>query len=114
MKIGKVIGTTVPLKDIVFDMSEYVLKPDENFILKYKNAYGTEPTYTAAYGYDTGHLIVKAWVKSGKVTPETLIAQTPYDGLSGHLVMDPNTRDLISTQLLGTFDENGKIVEWKE
>ena len=52
-------------------------------------------------------------MKSGKVTPETLIAQTPYDGVTGHLVIDPKTRDLISTQILGTLDKDGKVIEWK-
>ena len=101
-------------KDIVFDVSEYNLNPDKEFFQNYQKIYKDEPTYMAAYGYDTGRLIVKAWIQSGKVTPETIIAQTPYDGVTGHLVMDPNTRDLISTQILGTLDENGRVIEWKE
>ena len=101
------------LRNIIFDVSEYNLNPDKQFVQNYQKNYGNEPTYMAAYGYDTGRLIVKAWVKSGKVTPETIIAQTPYDGVTGHLVMDPKTRDLISTQILGTLDENGRVIEWK-
>ena len=97
----------------MFDVSEYNLNPDKQFVQNYRENYGDEPTYMAAYGYDTGRLIVKAWAKSGKVTPETIIAQTPYDGVTGHLVMDPETRDLISTQVLGTLDENGHVIEWK-
>ena len=100
-------------RGIIFDVSEYNLNPDKQFVQNYQKKYGNEPTYMAAYGYDTGRLIVKAWVKSGKVTPETIIAQTPYDGVTGHLVMDPKTRDLISTQILGTLDENGRVIEWK-
>lgn len=100
-------------KNIVFDMSNYNLNPDEKFVQNYQKNYGAEPTYTSAYGYDTGRLIVKAWIKTGKVTPETIIAQTPYDGVTGHLVMDPKTRDLISTQILGTLDENDRVIEWK-
>ena len=57
-------------------------KKEKDFIARYTKTYGLEPTYTSAYGYDTGRLIVKAWVKSGKVTPETLIAQIPYDGVT--------------------------------
>ena len=101
------------LKDIIFDMTEYTKNQDKEFVESYQQKYHDEPTYGAAYGYDLGRLIVKAWVKSGKVTPETLIAQTPYDGVTGHLVMNPETRDLISTQILGTLDKDGKVIEWK-
>ena len=101
------------LKDIIFDMTEYTKNQDKEFVESYQQKYHNEPTYGAAYGYDLGRLIVKAWVKSGKVTPETIIAQTPYDGVTGHLVMNPKTRDLISTQILGTLDKDGKVIEWK-
>lgn len=100
-------------RDIVFDVSEYNLNPNKEFVQNYQKNYGVEPIYSAAYGYDTGRLIVKAWAKSGKVTPETIIAQTPYDGVTGHLVMDPKTRDLISTQTLGILNKDGTVIEWK-
>ena len=103
----------VSLDGIVFDTAEYTLNPDKDFIERYTKIYGLEPTYTSAYGYDTGRLIVKAWVKSGKVTPETLIAQTPYDGVTGHFIMDSKIRDLISTQTLGILKKDGTVIEWK-
>ena len=105
--------STVPLDGIVFDTAEYTLNPNETFVSEYKKTYNFEPTYTSAYGYDTGRLIVQAWVKSGKVTPETLIAQTPYDGVTGRFIMDSKTRDLISTQTLGILNQDGKVIKWK-
>ena len=102
------------MTNIIFDATEYNISSNETFEQKYQEKYNKKPNFWAAYGYDTGHLIVKAWIQSGKVTPETIISQTPYDGVTGHLVMDPNTRDLISTQILGTLDENARVIEWKE
>ncbi len=101
------------MNNVIFDATEYNLSSNVAFEKEYQERYNKKPNFWAAYGYDTGRLIVKAWVKSGKVTPETIIAQTPYDGVTGHLVMDPKTRDLISTQILGTLDENGRVIEWK-
>ena len=102
------------MNNVIFDATEYNVFPNEMFEKEYLKKYNKKPNFWAAYGYDTGRLIVKALVNSGKVTPETIIAETPYDGVTGHLVMNPKTRDLISTQILGTLDENGNIVEWKE
>ena len=101
------------MNNVIFDATEYNLSSNAAFEKEYQERYNKKPNFWAAYGYDTGRLIVKAWVKSGQATPESIIAQTPYDGVTGHLVMDPKTRDLISTQILGTLDENGHVVEWK-
>ena len=59
-------------------------------------------------------LIARAFAKHGKrLTAEDIIAETPYDGASGKIVMDSKTKDLISEFLLVRANENGIIEEVK-
>ena len=80
---------------------------------EYRKVYKEEPTYISAYGYDTGRLIVKAFANNKKVDIKSVIAETPYQGISGNIQMDLNTRDLKSTLISATLDENGKIIPVK-
>jgi branched-chain amino acid transport system substrate-binding protein len=62
----------------------------------YKARYGKDPSsYVAVIGYDEVNLVADAIEAAGSVEPDAIIeqlARTDYTGISGHVVMDPETR----------------------
>lgn len=86
----------------------------EQFKKNYEKEFGVKPIYNDAYAYDTGVLVARAFAKHGKhITAEDIIAETPYEGASGKVVMDPRTRDLVSEFLLARVNDKGVIEEVK-
>ena len=86
----------------------------EQFKKDYEKEFGVKPIYNDAYAYDTGVLLARAYAKHGKhITTEDIIAETPYDGASGKIVMSPETRDLVSDFLLARVNDKGAIEEVK-
>jgi branched-chain amino acid transport system substrate-binding protein len=82
------------------------------FRARYKAQYGKEPSYVEAYAYDTAGIIVAAQAKGGKVTKETLLAVTPYDGVSGRIELD-KFGDIMGTVTVAQIGPDGNVVEVK-
>ena len=104
-------------KGVVFTATEFDLDTNSfqnDLKEKYVKLYGKKPPYQFAYGYDTGRLIIKAYAKNGKVDVKNILEQTPYEGVSGKIELDRQTRDLKSTLIPATLDEKGKIVPVEE
>jgi branched-chain amino acid transport system substrate-binding protein len=71
--------------------------PDvQAFYDDYKAANGKDPSsYVAVIGYDEVNLVADAIEQAGSSEPDALIGQlasTDFTGVSGHVVMDPETR----------------------
>jgi branched-chain amino acid transport system substrate-binding protein len=62
----------------------------------YNARYGEDPSsYVAVIGYDEVHIVASAIEAAGSAEPADIIAALPdvdYTGISGHVVMDPETR----------------------
>ena len=101
-------------QNIVFDAMQFNIYPDADFVKNYEKEFHKAPIYTSAYGYDTGRLIIKSFIKSGKVTVDGILSATPYEGVSGHIELDMKTRDLKSTLIPATLDKDGKIIPVEE
>ena len=99
-------------KDIIFNTTYFNINPNQDFVQRYKEQFGKEPTYFAAYGYDAGRLIAKTWIKDGKISKESIIGQTPYNGVSGTVKLSKNG-DLESDLFSGIVDQNNRIHEWE-
>ena len=88
------------------------VKQAGDFMARYEKEYGVKPIYNDAYAYDTGVLVARAFAKHGKhIRAENIIAETPYEGASGKVVMDPNTKDLVSKYSFARVNEKGVIEE---
>ena len=71
--------------------------PDvQAFYDDYNERYGNDPSsYVAVIGYDEVNLVAEAIESAGSAEPDAIIeqlARTDYTGISGHVVMDPETR----------------------
>ena len=68
----------------------------QTFYDDYNDRYGQDPSsYVAVIGYDEVNLIADAIEGAGSTEPAAIIEQlasTDYTGISGHVVMDPETR----------------------
>jgi branched-chain amino acid transport system substrate-binding protein len=66
------------------------------FYNDYKARYGKNPSsYVAVIGYDEVNMVADAITKAGSTEPDALkaqLSQLDYTGISGHVVMDPETR----------------------
>ena len=80
---------------------------------RFKERYGKSPSYVEAYAYDTAGMIVTAQAMHGKVTTETIMSITPYDGLTGTVDLDENG-DITGTVTLAHMAADGSIVEVAE
>ena len=86
----------------------------EQFKKAYEKEFGTKPIYNDAYAYDTGVLLARAFAKHGKhLKAEDIVAETPYEGASGMVILDPKTRDLISDYLFARVNDQGVVEEVK-
>ena len=65
----------------------------EQWTARFIQRFGKTPNFVPAFGYDTGRLLVHAYVKHGKVTKPTIEAELPFTGVSGPLTVD-STGDL--------------------
>lgn len=102
------------LRNVVFVAPAFDVKGKvpaaEAWKKRYQQRFGVRPTYVPAYAYDNATLIVNAYKKSGVVTPESLLAATPFDGVNGPIALDQN-RDIVATVVLAQVNEVGEIVE---
>lgn len=99
-------------QDIIFTASEYNVSKDpkiQEWNDHYHRTYGENPTYISAYAYDTGCLIVRAYLASKEITTDTLIKETPTQGITGNIVIDYADRDLKSTLVSAYIDADGVI-----
>jgi branched-chain amino acid transport system substrate-binding protein len=79
---------------------------------KFRQSYGSLPSYVDAYAYDTARIIVDAHSKAGKVDFEGIRSVMPFDGIVGRIDLD-DERDLSSTLLIGYLNEEGVVEEWR-
>jgi branched-chain amino acid transport system substrate-binding protein len=74
-----------------YDVSNYS-PAMEQFRQKYKDAFGTEPNFGAAQGYEAAMVLVEAIKRSGgdmNNLPDALRSIQGFDGLSGTISIDP-------------------------
>ena len=83
----------------------------DRFRAAYKAKYGADPSYLEAYAYDTAALIVTAYAKSGRVDEGSLLAQTPFEGVTGTIVFD-EYGDIQGTTNVAEYTKDG-VVEVK-
>jgi len=84
----------------------------EAFRDSYKAKYGAAPSYLEAYAYDTAALIVAAKAKTDKVGKTSILAQTPYDGVTGVIKFD-EFGDITGTTTAAQYGKDGQITEVK-
>ncbi len=100
------------LENVLVTAPRFVLDPSksENFIKRFKEKYGKEPNFDAAYVYDSFRLLASAIQKVG-YDPETckkfLLSAKKYDGITGEIEILPNGDSRVAMKL-GVFKE-GKI-----
>ncbi|MBP5534787.1 MAG: ABC transporter substrate-binding protein [Alphaproteobacteria bacterium] len=96
----------------------YVLNKEKNakWEEEYQKAYRTKPTYMSADGYDVGRLTARAYIHSGKITPETIMAETPADDMmNGRIELNKKWKDRVTGGYTSVIlNDNGDFVEWKE
>ena len=87
------------LDGFTFSNSICTKEGDENvqgFYDDYQAANGKDPSsYVAVIGYDEVNIVAEAIEAAGSTEPDAIIEQlasTDYTGISGHVVMDPDTR----------------------
>ncbi len=68
----------------------------QTFYDDYNNRYGKDPSsYVAVIGYDEVNIVKSVIEAQGSAEPADIIsglANVDYTGISGHVVMDPDTR----------------------
>ena len=84
--------------------------PDvQTFYDDYLAANGSEPSsYVAVIGYDEVNIVAQSIEAAGSTDPEALkeqLSQVDYTGISGHVVMDPETRRANKPAALIQMDE---------
>jgi len=84
--------------------------PDvQAFYDDYQAANGSEPSsYVAVIGYDEVNIVAQSIEAAGSTDPEALkeqLSQVDYTGISGHVVMDPETRRANKPAALIQMDE---------
>jgi len=82
----------------------------KDWAARYERAFGSKPSYIAAYAYDTGQIIAKAYMTDKKLTTESILRTLPYEGVTGRIELDSN-RDLRSTLTVGWINEKGEVAE---
>lgn len=85
-------------------------KPWLDFNTRFAAKYGEKPDHFAALAYDQMKILLsaicKAGLNRGRIR-DALTATQTYDGVTGHMVFDPNCKN-VSAMFLGTV-RNGKI-----
>lgn len=81
----------------------------EEWRQRFEQRFGERPTYVAAYGYDTGRIVVAAYDETGEVTPESIRAVLPFNGIVGTIELDEDG-DLMTTLAVARVTEDGQIV----
>lgn len=102
-------------KDIVFTATEFDFNKTtriNGWEKQYYEQYNVRPTYISAYGYDTGRMIIYAFAKEGVVNVNSLLKTTPFEGMSGIVVIDKKTRDLQSTLLSVYYTDKKEFKKW--
>jgi len=76
---------------------------------RFHKAGGKVANYVQAYAYDTGRLLVEAYVKQKSVRPASLKAVFPYEGVCGKMSLDAD-RDLVTDLGFVKIAAGGKLV----
>lgn len=81
----------------------------------YRAMWGIEPTYMSVDGYDVGRLAARAYIHSGKVTPETIMAETPADNMmNGRIELNKEWKDHVTGGYASVIlNDKGEFIEWK-
>ncbi len=81
------------------------------FQKRYEAKYGLKVTAFSALAYDTMNVLLDSICRAGLnrgVIRDALYSITEYDGVTGHMVFDPNAKD-IRPLYLGTVGSNGDV-----
>jgi ABC-type branched-subunit amino acid transport system substrate-binding protein len=76
---------------VAFISPEYELSRSSektNWISSYQKRFAIKPNFVPAYGFDIGYLIVLAYKNDLLITKESILAQLPFDGITGRLSTD--------------------------
>jgi len=104
---GIIIPTLVPVNE-----SEAL----EDFYARYKEIYGSDPTWWAAHAYDTVRMVLDTAVQVESNSPEKIAeglhSKTGYQGITGRITFDENG---LLTDISSEYSivEDGKLVTLK-
>jgi len=105
---GIIIPTLVPVSQ-----SETL----ENFNSRYKEIYGSEPTWWAAHAYDSVRMVLDTAVKVNSNVPEKIAeglhSKTGYQGITGKIMFDDNGL-LTSMEPVYSIVKDGRLVNLQE
>ena len=81
----------------------------------YRAMWGVEPNYMSVDGYDVGRLTARAYIHSGKITPETMMAETPADNMmNGRIELNKEWKDRLTGGYTSVIlNDKGEFIEWK-
>jgi len=79
------------------------------WVARFRDQYKQIPNYVPAYAYDTGGLIVQAYQKASNVSKAAIIAQMPYNGITGKITVDPDG-DLNTRLEIVKVNADGKVM----
>jgi len=105
---GIIIPTLVPVSQS---------KALEDFNTRYKEIYGSEPTWWAAHAYDTVRMVLDTAVQADSNSPEKIAeglhSEAGYQGITGKITFDENG---LLTDISPEYSivEDGKLVTLKE
>lgn len=89
----------------------------DDFNARYKETYGSEPTWWAAHTYDTVRMVLDTAVKLDSNSPEKIAeglhSETGYQGISGKIMFDENGL-LTNVNPVYSIVEDGKLVNLTE
>ena len=105
---GIVIPTLVPISQS---------KALEDFNSRYKEIYGSEPTWWAAHAYDTARMVLDTAVLADSNSPEKIAeglhSKTGYQGITGKITFDESGL-LTNISPAYSIVEDGRLVSLKE
>ena len=77
---------------------------------RYAARFGATPSYVEAFAYDTAAMVVTAYKNSGMVNPETIMALSPFTGVTGTVTFD-EFGDVSGSTTVAQFGADGEITE---
>ena len=106
------------LKEFVFSTPIYYISDKERnakWEEDYRKTWGVEPSYMSVDGYDVGRLAARAYIHSGKITPETMMAETPADNMmNGRIELNKEWKDRLTGGYTSVIlNDKGEFIEWK-
>lgn len=89
----------------------------QEFVAKFKEAYGQDPNIFSTQAYDGMHILARA-IEAGDYTRDgirtALETMEPYAGIGGSIAFDPETREATGKTFVPIVVKDGKFALWDE